>query len=348
MDKREISISNSTLIKITLVFLVLVFAFLVRDILVMFLAALILAIAFDRPIDKLQNKGLPRAVAAIFVYAVILIVFVGILYFILPSLAVELRNIAVDYAGYFEQVFYPAEVLNFQTVEESLNLRESLEKLTEFVTESAQTILGAIFAIFGGVLSFLIIIFIALFLNIQEKGVKKFLFYLAPEKHQDYVLSVFDKIQRQVSNWLWGRAGSSVLVGLSTFIGLQILGIPFSLTLATIAFLFNFIPFIGPAIAAVPAVLIALSESFLLAVGVIILYVFINNILEGFVFVPLLMKKAVNLNPAILIVLIMIGARLAGILGVIIAIPFAAIVSVVIEEYLTKKKLQAERHPNLV
>lgn len=348
MDKRQISISNETLLKITFIVIGLAFALFIRDIIVMFLAALILAVALDRPIDKLQDRKIPRPVAAIMVYIFIIIVFGAILYTILPTLAVEIKNITANYASYIDQIFYPVETLNLQLFSDSFNFGESFERLAETVAESAEAILGAIFAIFGGVLSFVIIFFIALFLNIQEKGVKKFLFYLAPEKHQEYVLGVFDKVQRQVGNWLWGRAASSVLVGIATFIGLQVLGMPFSLTLATVALLFNFIAFIGPVLAAIPAIFIALAESLWLAVGVVVLYVFINNILEGFVFTPILMKRAVNLNPAVLVVLVLIGARLAGILGVIIAIPLAAIISVIIEEYLSKKKIQAEKHPHLI
>jgi predicted PurR-regulated permease PerM len=155
---------------------------------------------------------------------------------------------------------------------------------------------------------------------------------------REQTLAVFERIEAKVSAWLWGRIVASAVVGILIFLGLYLLGVPYAFTLGVLAGVLNLIPFIGPLIAAVPAVLLALSQSLIAAVGVIALYIIVNQVIEGFVLTPLLMQKALNLNPFILLVAFLIGAKLAGLLGVIMALPAAAIISVLVEEYFRAKE----------
>jgi len=105
--------------------------------------------------------------------------------------------------------------------------------------------------------------------------------------------------------------------------------------LAILSIFLNFIPFVGPIIAAVPAVILAISYSPMLGITVAFYYFFVNGILESFVFGPILMRRAVQVNPAFLILSLMSGAYLGGVLGIIVAIPTAAILYLVLTEYTT-------------
>jgi len=219
------------------------------------------------------------------------------------------------------------------------NFGEILKSWSDKLTGSSQAIFVTIINFFGGFLSFLVIFFLALFFNIQEKGVKKFIYYLTPENQRDYVLELFDKIQLKMSGWLWGRILIAFIVGGLVSLGLYLLGIKYSLTLGVLAGVLNFLPYLGSIIAAIPAVLLALIESPILALAVVALYFFINSIVETFFLSPLLLKRIVGLNPAVLILVVLIGAKLAGILGVVLAVPLTAIISILVEEYISRSKL---------
>jgi len=117
-----------------------------------------------------------------------------------------------------------------------------------------------------------------------------------------------------------------LIIGCLTFIGLYFLNVPYVLILALIAGLFEIIPYIGPIIAAIPAVILAFLVSPLLALLVVVLYIVIQQ-LENYVIVPQIMKKAVGLNPIVIIVVMLIGAKLAGVLGLILAVPLTASVA---------------------
>jgi len=335
MARQTIDISTSTLIRFVLIILAVGLLYFLKSFVLMVFAALILAVAFDRPIDALEKRGVPRILGVSFVYLALFAIIAFLFYLVFPVLALQIKNLINNYS------FYLWRVGQLQPKSGVIDIQGVVVQFAESLTASADAFFGTIVAFFGGIISFLTILVVAIFLNIQENGVKKFVFYLAPKKSREYVLSLFEKIQKKVGNWFWGKVALAFITGVLVFIGLYFLHIKYALLLGFLAALLNFIPVIGAVISAVPAVLIALASSPLLALGVILLYVFINAILENFVLMPLLMKKAVDLNPALIILVLILGSELAGVLGVILAIPAAAIVSVLIEEYIGHKSKES-------
>jgi predicted PurR-regulated permease PerM len=125
-------------------------------------------------------------------------------------------------------------------------------------------------------------------------------------------------------------------VGLATYIGLLIIGIPFALPLAILAGLFEIVPFLGPIVASVPAIIIGLGISPLTGLGVAAMAFLINQ-LENYLLVPKIMEKSVGISPLIILIALTIGARLAGIIGIIISVPFVITLQVLVSEYLKKE-----------
>jgi predicted PurR-regulated permease PerM len=331
--RTNLDISISTVVKLVVTVLSLVVLYVLRDIILMVLVALILAIALDRPIDALCGRRVPRFLATTLIY-LLLFSAVGILcYLVFPVLAEQIKNFVTNYSLYFEsmgRLKFGTNLIDFKSV---------FDQLSNSLTESAGALAGTLITFFGGLISFSTIIVAAIFFNIQENGVKKFIFYLTPIEHQPYILNLFDRIQRKVGNWLWGKLGVAFCVGILTSIGLYLLGIRYALLLGALTLLLNFIPFVGAFVAAVPAVLLALVESSTLALLVVFLFVFINGFLEPFFLVPIFMKRAVDLNPALILLVVLVGGKLAGVLGVVLAIPVAAIAAVLIEDYMQRKNL---------
>ena len=114
-----------------------------------------------------------------------------------------------------------------------------------------------------------------------------------------------------------------LIIGVLTYIGLFFLDVKYALTLALIAGLFELIPYVGPFIALIPAAILAFIQAPLLGLLVVILYVVIQQ-LENYVIVPQVMKKTVGLNPIVIIIVMLIGAKLAGVIGIILSVPLTA------------------------
>ena len=133
-----------------------------------------------------------------------------------------------------------------------------------------------------------------------------------------------------------GHLVRCTLVGIASWLGLSIMGMPFALMLGVLVGVSNLIPYIGPYLAAVPAIAIALSKSLALTIMVIILYAVIE-IIDSFVLTPMLLGKAVDLHPFSVIVAILVGGRLFGFLGIILAIPITATVKVLFNYYYLQK-----------
>jgi len=127
-----------------------------------------------------------------------------------------------------------------------------------------------------------------------------------------------------------------LIVGLLVFIGLSVLGIKYALVLAVIAALFEIVPFIGPILAASPAVILAFFQSSFLALLVIILYIVVQQ-LQNYLIVPQVMKRTVGLNPVVIIIVLLVGGKLAGLLGIVLAVPAAAAIAEFLKD-LQKKK----------
>jgi len=118
----------------------------------------------------------------------------------------------------------------------------------------------------------------------------------------------------------------AVIIGILTYIGLFFLGVKYALVLALVAGILELIPYIGPILAAVPAVILSFFQAPFLSLLVLILYIVIQQ-LENQIIGPQVMKRTVGLNPIVIIIVILIGAKLAGILGIILAVPVTAAIA---------------------
>lgn len=341
-SKQTIELTTMGIFKAILVILGLILIFLIRDIILIFLAALIIAAAFDAPISWLERKKIPRLLGTILIYSAILLILAGLLYLLLPPLANELKALGNNLPVYLEKINYSFlgdnEFLPIKSESTIWNQQQILWQVGNRLASSASSVFSTTINIFGGFISAFIILIIAIYFNSQVSRVRKFVFYLVPRKYKALTSNILKQIRQKMGRWLWGRLLMSLFVTLAIFLGLSLLGIKYALVLAILAGLLDFIPYIGPIIAAVPAVIIALLHSVPLALLAIILYLVVNQFLENLVIQPLVMKKAVGVNPILLILSVLIGGKLFGLLGVIFAIPTAAILYIFIQEYIKMKR----------
>jgi predicted PurR-regulated permease PerM len=170
---------------------------------------------------------------------------------------------------------------------------------------------------------------------------KKFISDLVPPANQSVVISLINKIQRKMGMWVVGQMILSIFIFALTYIGLTILGVENALFLAVLAGLFEVIPYVGPFLSAIPAVFFALIQNPPLVIAVILLYVLIQKT-EGYVLVPKVMEKTVGTSPLVVLLALLIGFKVAGILGLLLAVPLAGAVTVVIQEFFHNKPVQPD------
>ena len=205
---------------------------------------------------------------------------------------------------------------------------KELAKATEAPTPEASAqvvgkglrLVGSTFAAVG---SLVVVLFIGIFLAWQPSAYRSGFVRLFPERRRKRMREVLNAIGYVLQRWLVGQVVLMTIVGVLTWIGLHLLGVPYALPLALFAALAEFVPYIGPIVAGIPAVLVALAESPELAIWVAGLYIVIQSV-ESYLLTPLIQQRAVYLPPALLLFSQVILGVTAGPLGVIVATPLAA------------------------
>ena len=189
--------------------------------------------------------------------------------------------------------------------------------------------LGLIGSTFGALANVLIVVFFAVFMAAQPRPYVKGFLYLVPRRHRARGREVLYEIGQVLRRWLVGQSLLSACVALLTGAGLLLLGAPFAIALGLLAGLMEFVPYIGPFVAAVPAILVGFADGPQLALKIALLFLFIQS-LESYVLAPLIQHKAVYLPPAVILFAQVLMGVIVGALGVAVATPLAAAVMVAV------------------
>lgn len=337
---RTIEISSSTILRTIFILLLLWFLYLVRDILALVFVAIIIVSAIDPVVDWFQKKKVPRSLTVLVVYVVFLAVLGTAIGLLVPPLVSEIRGLgesfpqmAEKFSGYFRIARDYAASHNFQ--QQIANFTGSV---TEKLSQIGSSVFSGTISFIGGILSFVVVLSVAFYMSVQERGIKKFFASLAPEEHRDYIQGFVDRIQFKMGRWLQGQMFLMLIIFALDYVGLLLIGAPYALVLALVAGFLEIVPYIGPVISAVIAVSISFLHDPVTGLLVLALFVTVQQ-LEGYILTPLVMKKAVGLNPVVVILALLIGAKLGGVMGVIIAVPVATVVSEVAGDLVRKREV---------
>jgi len=334
---KAIEISSGTILRTIFIILLLWFLFAVRNILLLLFISMIIVSAIDPVVDRLQRKKIPRALTVIVLY-VFLLSLVGFTIFLLvPPLTAEMEGLGKSFPQLIEKLSgYFQAVRNF-AVDHNLeqNVADFMSTAASRISQAGANIFTGTITFLGGIFEFIIILSIAFYMTVQEKGTKKFFASILPEDHKEYVMDLVERIEYKMGRWLQGQILLMLLVFGLDYLGLLAIGAPYALILALIAGILEIIPYIGPIVSAVIAVVFSLLHGPVTALLVLALFAGVQQ-LEGYVLTPLVMRRAVGLNPVVVIVALLVGAKLAGVVGVIVSVPIATVLSEIVND-LTKK-----------
>lgn len=334
--------STKIILKVFGIILALALLWVIRDIIVMLLLALVVASAMEPMVDYLNKRKIPRAASVLGVY-VIVIGFAGLVVSLIAPLVInQFQLLVVNLPQYTLEL--QARYPNLATLLGGSDLTNILQQL---LLQSGETgIYSRTVGIFNSVFAFVTVLVISFYLVAADRGMKKFIYDLVPTKHSVFVAGLIEKIQRKMGLWVLGQLILSIFIFLLTYIGLTILGVEYALVLALLAGLFEVVPYVGPFLSAVPAVFFTLIQNPPLVLAVIALYVVIQKT-EGYVLVPKVMEKTVGTSPLVVLLSLLIGFKLAGVLGLLLAVPLAGAVTVVIHEFFKDKDVRTDIQPDI-
>lgn len=333
--KVEFTISISTILKVVGVLLAFWFLYFIRDIIAIFFVALILSSIIDPLADWFEKRKVPRAMAVIIVYVVLVSILGLVLSELIPALVQEIRGLASNFSLVWDKLVSGAAV--FQEYSANAGFPEEIQKGLSSIQSTLSKVVGGVFSgvvsVFGGVVSFVLILVLTFYMVIQEDNLKRMFKVLVPDKYQSFAAATGSKVRGKITDWVKGQLALSLIVGLIVYIGLLIIGVNYALVLGIFAALVEFVPYVGPFLAGTVAVFFALSQSTWQALAAVVLFIAMQQV-ENNILVPKIMQRAVGLNPIISILALIIGAKLAGVAGALFAIPVATALDVIVREVI--------------
>ncbi len=350
-EEQEITISSGTIVRAVLILGGFAVAWFLRDLILVVLTAVVLASAIEPIVRFFVNRSLPRLLALVIVYGFGLAFFAGIFYFFVPAILEDVGKLARVLPKYLDTTALWSP-LSGGSVTPSVT-----QGLAQGVIEGANFLdifksgikeggtLHSFGVFFGGIFSFALIIVLSFYLSAQERGIENFLRLLAPISKRGYVVDLWKRSQIKIGLWFQGQLLLGVLVGVLTFLGLTILGIPSALFLATIVMIFEIIPVFGPILAAVPGVAIAFTEGMrfvdpgVTAALFVGLFYFIIQQFESHLIYPLVVRKVIGIPPVLVILALVVGAKVAGFLGILLSVPVTAILMEFLNDVAREKKI---------
>lgn len=365
--ENPMSISTGTMFRVALVVLFFALLFYIRDIILVVLTAVVIASATEPLTTWFKKVRISRLPAVLITYVGLSLVFLGVFYSFVPSLLSDTSQFLRAVPQVLEKIPDSFSVsTNETTVRQGADLAQTLSRgisygasepssftavfndLSQILSSFANGFWDNISVVFGGIISFLLIVVLSFYLAVQEDGVAAFLRVVTPLHHEAYVVGLWKRAQKKIGLWIQGQILLAVLVGVLVYLGLTVLGVKNALFLAVLAAIFETIPLFGPILSAIPGIAIAYSTgTFFTEFGissallVACLYIIIQQF-ENHLIYPLVVKKIVGVPPLLVILALIIGAQLAGFLGLILSVPLAATLMEFFDD-LERKKMQEQK-----
>lgn len=340
-EKKLIEISFLTIIKVAISVILVAALWHLKDVVIMVLLAIVIASAVEPAARWFTKFKIPRVFGVIIVYFATFFVFFLTFYFVIPPLLGE----AVDFVSFLPQfidnilspespIFSIVPSLPTILIDSLKNLALELESS---VPEISFGVASATSAIFGGVLNFVLMIVISFYLSVQESGIENFLRIVSPVRHEEYIIGLWRRSQKKIGKWLQGQILLGLLVGIFVFLGLTILGVKYALLLAILSAVFEIIPVFGPVMAAIPAIAVAAIQSPVLGLSTLGLYVIVQQF-ENHLIYPLVVRKTIGVPPLLVIIAIVVGGKLAGVYGIVLSVPLAAVLIEFLNDLAERKR----------
>jgi predicted PurR-regulated permease PerM len=321
--------------------------FVARDALILIYISALIALGFGPVVRAIEHqhlvpvgtKRLPRWLAILVVYLVIIGVLLGVAALVVPPLVDQARELWRELPSLFNRA--QTYLIRWGLLARRITLEEAVqsvpagESTTAAATSAVGTVATAVGTVAKVVFAFITIVILAFYLLVEGNSLFAAFARLFPRSRRAEVITAGREISSKVSAWMMGQLILAGTIGASSAIGLYLLGVPYFYVLALISAVGELIPVVGPILSAIPAVGAALAVSPRTALWVILFFI-AQQQAENHLLVPKIMQRQVGVSPVVVIAALLIGGSLLGIVGAVLAIPTAAILQVVFQAVLNE------------
>jgi predicted PurR-regulated permease PerM len=331
-----------------------------RDKILLLLIAAFIAVVIDPSVAAMQRIRIPRGIAVLLHYLVAIFLLIFLVISFIPIIAIQLQQLSVFLSAEVN-AFLADPQIHFPLLTDEVNVRltalvkSSLEQLAirDFTGalertgthlsafaggswEVVKTVTGSVAAFIA---SFIVVLVLAFFMQIEKERILRWIRGFLPTRYKTYTDLKFEAIHTKIGQWARGEALLMLSIFALTLVALVILRMPYALTLAALAGFCEFVPAVGPFIAAVPAVLIGVTQGGFMWGVVLIAVYYVIQWCENNLLVPLIMKRAVGLSPIAILFALMVGISFPDtihpVIGVLLAIPATTVLAIFLEELRT-------------
>jgi predicted PurR-regulated permease PerM len=303
------------------------FVYEIRTIVLVLLLALLFAIVLSGPVNYLARRGLPKVLSVLGVLGCLVLTLWLASVAVIPVMLKQAEQFTRDLPTLLAQV--QDLTINGVGISPQSVLQEGRDYLSSHVTFSS--VLDISRSITETVSLSLVAFIVTVYLVIHPALLVNGFVSLFPAGQREKVRDVLDKMYRAVQKWFLGQLSAMVIIGVLTAIALSIIGLPYALLIGAFSGLLAFIPLIGTVISIIPPVLLALAIDPILIVWVVLSYIVIHQV-EAHVIQPLVMSRAVTLHPVVVVSAILIMGSLFHLIGLLLAVPLVAALSVLVRE----------------
>lgn len=372
--QKELILWTKKLLIILAFAIILYGIYITSSIIITLLAAGFLTLLITPLVEKWKKYHIPEWLTVIVVYAVIILlasIVIGTIIPIIINYLMELARQITHWASTAQDTYIRYGIDGFSMPnwlknwilyffsEENINstldiLKQNAGTIQTFLTNQISSITTGGISLVGnigaGITNIAFVGIATFFMVLERRSIGELFLNITPDSAEDYIKYIFEKIQEVCISWIKASLILSLSIFVLTYFGLiiaQWIGgftLENSLVLALISGIMEFIPYIGPILALIPAIIIALGISWKATVIIVILYVIIQQA-ENNILVPYIMSRNLDISPLFVFIIMLFGASLGGILGIIIAVPLAGVIKVLYMDFVDRKKKRGRYAP---
>ena len=225
------------------------------------------------------------------------------------------------------------------TISHNASLGEVINSTQGLVSSLSGGFFNVFGVAFGGFVNMLLIMVLSFYFSVTDRGIESFLRIITPDSHEEYIIGLWQRTEHKIGLWMQGQMLMGVIVGMLTYLGLTIIGVKYSLLLSLLVVVAELIPF-GLILATIPGIIFAYIDGGVTIAAITALMYLILGQFETYLLYPLVVKRATGISPLVVIISLLVGGTLAGLWGVILAVPCAVCLLEFLDD-VEKKKILA-------
>ena len=349
MDKEiRVSITSGTIFTALFIVVGVYLFWILRDLALLVLTAIVIASAIEPGVAFFIRYRMPRFIAALLVYVLVIGAVFAILFLFFPPIIADAASFLSAMPRYLDTINITSPLSGITsavgevaTQSQVQSYVQTLVSLQSLFTSSSGSVLQLLITFFGGIFSLVLVIVLSFYFALQDTGVDDFLRMVMPVKYEEYSVDLWRRSQKKIGLWMQGQILLSVIVGVLVYLGLLIIGVPYALLLSVFTAMAEIIAVFGSIIAGVVAVIVGYSDGGVAIAAIVAgLYIVVNQFESNLVY-PLIVKKIVGIPPLLVIVALIAGYTLAGFLGAVLSVPVSAVLLEFLNDFDKRKRRAA-------